>query len=344
MQDHDVVGIGNAIVDIIAHCDDAFLSRHDQHKGSMHLVDEAAVARLYASMGPAVEISGGSCANTMVGIASLGGRAGFIGRTARDQFGSVFGHDIRSAGVTFTTPAAAAGSDPTGRCLVLVTPDGQRTMNTFLGVSPQLGRGEVDAELIGSARIVYLEGYLFDQAEAKAAFRQAAEIAAKAKRQVALTLSDPFCVDRHRAEFRALIRGSVDILFANEVEITSLYEVNTFEEAAKQAAAETRLAVLTRSEEGSVILSEGRQIADSRGAGRQGGRHHGRRRPLRGRVPLRDCDGAEPRGGRPARQPRRGGDHLPPRRPPRDEPARAGQGAWFIGIDLAGLEVDAPCH
>jgi sugar/nucleoside kinase (ribokinase family) len=261
MQDHDVVGIGNAIVDIIAHCDDAFLSRHNQHKGSMHLVDEAAVAKLYESMGPAVEVSGGSCANTMVGIASLGGRAGFIGRTARDQFGSVFSHDIRSAGVTFTTPAAAAGSDPTGRCLVLVTPDGQRTMNTFLGVSPQLGRGEVDAELIGSARIVYLEGYLFDQAEAKAAFRQAAEIAAKAKRQVALTLSDPFCVDRHRVEFRALIRGSVDILFANEVEITSLYEVNTFEEAAKQAAAETRLAVLTRSEEGSVILSEGRQIA-----------------------------------------------------------------------------------
>jgi sugar/nucleoside kinase (ribokinase family) len=260
MQDHDVVGIGNAIVDIIAHCDDAFLSRHNQRKGSMQLVDEAAVARLYQSMGPAVEISGGSCANTMVGIASLGGRAGFIGRTARDQFGDVFGHDIRSAGVTFTTPAAAAGSDPTGRCLILVTPDGQRTMNTFLGVSPQLGRGEVDAELIRSARIVYLEGYLFDQPEAKVAFRQAAEIAGKAQRQVALTLSDAFCVDRHRAEFRELIRGSVDILFANEVEITSLYEVNTFAEAAKQAGAETRLAVLTRSEAGSVILSEGRQI------------------------------------------------------------------------------------
>jgi sugar/nucleoside kinase (ribokinase family) len=261
MQEHDVVGIGNAIVDIIAHCDDAFLSRHDQRKGSMQLVDEAAVARLYAAMGPAVEISGGSCANTMVGIASLGGRAGFIGRIARDQFGDVFSHDVRSAGVTFTTPPAAAGSDPTGRSLILVTPDGQRTMNTFLGVSPQLGRGEVDAELIASARIVYLEGYLFDQPEAKAAFRQAAEIAGKAGRQVALTLSDPFCVDRHRAEFRQLIRGSVDILFANEAEIASLYQVNTFEEAAAQAQAETRLAVLTRSEAGSVILSEGRQIA-----------------------------------------------------------------------------------
>ena len=188
MQDHDVVGIGNAIVDIIAHCDDAFLTRHGQRKGSMQLVDGATVARLYESMGPAVEISGGSVANTMVGIASFGGKAGFIGKTAKDQFGQVFSHDIRSAGVTFTTPAAAEDSDPTGRCLILVTPDGQRTMNTFLGVSPQLGGGEIDAELIRSARIVYLEGYLFDRPEAKAAFRQAAEIAARAKRQVALSL------------------------------------------------------------------------------------------------------------------------------------------------------------
>ena len=261
MQDHDVVGIGNAIVDIIAHCDDAFLSRHDQRKGSMQLVDEAAVARLYAAMGPAVEISGGSCANTMAGIASFGGKAGFIGKVARDQFGQVFGHDIRSAGVTFTTPAAAQGSDPTARCLILVTPDGQRTMNTFLGVSPQLGGGEVDAELIRSARILYLEGYLFDRPEAKAAFRQAAEIAAKAGRQVALTLSDPFCVDRHRGEFLELIRGCVDILFANEAEVCSLFRANTFEEAASRAQANTKLAVLTRSEQGSVILSEGRSIA-----------------------------------------------------------------------------------
>ena len=199
MQEHDVVGIGNAIVDIIARCDDAFLARHGCSKGSMQLVDAAAMSKLYGDMGPAIEISGGSVANTMVGIASFGGRAGFIGKTADDQFGEVFGHDIRTAGVTFTTPPAAKGSEPTGRCLVLVTPDGQRTMNTFLGVSPQLGGGEVDAELIRSARIVYLEGYLFDRPEAKAAFRQAAEIAAKAGRQVALSLSDPFCVDRHQA-------------------------------------------------------------------------------------------------------------------------------------------------
>ena len=327
MQDHDVVGIGNAIVDIIAHCDDAFLSRHDQRKGSMQLVDEAAVARLYAAMGPAVEISGGSCANTMAGIASFGGKAGFIGKVARDQFGQVFGHDIRSAGVTFTTAPAAAGSDPTARCLILVTPDGQRTMNTFLGVSPQLGGGEIDAELIRSAKILYLEGYLFDRPEAKAAFGQAAEIAAKAKRQVALTLSDAFCVDRHRAEFRALVRGSVDILFANEAEITSLYQVNTFEEAAKQAAADTRLAVLTRSEAGSVILGEGRSDRHSRSTRRQGGRHHRRRRPLRRGLPLRHRHRPRPGSLRPPRQPRRGRDHLPPRRPPRGEPARPRQGA-----------------
>ena len=261
MQEHDVVGIGNAIVDIIGRCDEAFLAKHKCAKGSMQLVDAAAVAKLYDDMGPAVEISGGSGANTIVGVASFGGKAGFIGKTADDQFGQVFGHDIRTAGVTFKTPAAAKGSEPTGRCLVLVTPDGQRTMNTFLGVSPQLGGGEMDADLIASARIVYLEGYLFDRPEAKAAFRQAAEIAAKAGRQVALSLSDSFCVDRHRAEFLDLIRTSVDILFANEAEITSLYETKSFDEAARRAAADTKLAALTRSEKGSVILGGGKSIA-----------------------------------------------------------------------------------
>jgi pfkB family carbohydrate kinase len=184
MQQYDVVGIGNAIVDIIGRCDEAFLTKHGCAKGSMQLVDAAAVAKLYGDMGPAVEISGGSGANTIVGVASFGGKGGFIGKTANDQFGEVFGHDIRTAGVTFKTPPAPKGSEPTGRCLVLVTPDGQRTMNTFLGVSPQLGGGEVDADLVASARIVYLEGYLFDRPEAKAAFRQAANIAAKAGRQV----------------------------------------------------------------------------------------------------------------------------------------------------------------
>jgi sugar/nucleoside kinase (ribokinase family) len=261
MQEHDVVGIGNAIVDIIARCDDAFLARHGCAKGSMQLIDAAGISRLYEDMGPAIEISGGSVANTMVGIASFGGRAAFIGKTAADQFGEVFGHDIRTAGVTFKTPPAPKGSEPTGRCLVLVTPDGQRTMSTFLGVSPQLGGGEVDAALVRSARIVYLEGYLFDRPEAKAAFREAAAIAGKAGRQVALSLSDPFCVDRHRAEFLSLIRASVDILFANEAEIVSLYQTGSFDEAARRAQADTRLAALTRSEKGSVILSEGRSLA-----------------------------------------------------------------------------------
>ncbi|MDX2205468.1 MAG: adenosine kinase [Hyphomicrobiaceae bacterium] len=260
MNEHDVVGIGNAIVDIIGRCDEAFLAKHACVKGSMRLVDEPAMLALYDSMGPGTEISGGSVANTMAGIASLGGRAGFIGKTASDQVGAIFGHDIRAAGVTFTTRPAAAGSAPTGRCLILVTPDGQRTMNTFLGVSPELDHGEVDEALIKSARIVYLEGYLFDRPEAKAAFRQAAAIAAKAGRQVALSLSDSFCVDRHRPEFLSLIKDSVDILFANEAEITSLYETTSFDEAARRAAADTRLAALTRSEKGSVILSEGRAI------------------------------------------------------------------------------------
>jgi sugar/nucleoside kinase (ribokinase family) len=276
MQEHDVVAIGNAIVDIIGRCDDAFLAAHGRVKGSMQLVDAPTVERLYAAMGPGIEMSGGSAANTVAGVASFGGRAGFIGKTASDQFGQVFRHDIRAAGVTFGTAPAGDG-EPTGRSLILVTPDGQRTMNTFLGVSPHLGNGEVDADLIRSARILYLEGYLFDRPEAKAAFRQAADIAAKAGRQVALTLSDPFCVDRHRAEFLELVRKSVDILFANEAEVTSLYETASFEVAAQRARADTRLAALTRSEKGSVILSGGEavevpaapveEVADTTGAG-----------------------------------------------------------------------------
>lgn len=260
MQDHDVVAIGNALVDIIGHCDDAFLAAHGCTKGSMQLVDVPTVEKLYAAMGPGIEISGGSAANTMVGVASFGGKAGFIGKTATDQFGEVFRHDIRAAGVTFETPPAGDG-EPTGRSLILVTPDGQRTMNTYLGVSPHLGNGEVDAELIRSARILYLEGYLFDRDDAKAAFRAAAEIAAEAGRPVALTLSDPFCVDRHRAEFLQLVKRSVDILFANEAEITSLYETPSFDAAAQRAKADIKFAALTRSEKGSVILANGEAIA-----------------------------------------------------------------------------------
>jgi sugar/nucleoside kinase (ribokinase family) len=256
---HDVVAIGNAIVDVIGRTDDAFLARHKLAKGAMKLVDTAEMKALYEAMGPAVEISGGSAANTTVGIASLGGRAGFIGKVADDELGRIFRHDIRASGVTYDTPAAK-GAEPTGRCLILVTPDGERTMNTFLGISPMLDHGEVARELIEGAAITYLEGYLFDRAEAKAAFRQAAGIAKTAGRQVALTLSDAFCVDRHRAEFLALVRSDVDILFANEREIMSLYETDTFEAAAKHVAKDTSFAVLTRSAAGSLILSEGKQL------------------------------------------------------------------------------------
>ncbi|MGE0205965.1 MAG: adenosine kinase [Hyphomicrobiaceae bacterium] len=250
----DVLGIGNAIVDIIGRCDDAYLARHGLAKGHMQLVDAATVLRLYDGMGPSVEVSGGSVANSMVGIASFGGKAAFIGKVADDEFGRIFAHDISAAGVTFTTPQAKGGN-PTARSLILVTPDGERTMNTFLGVSPELDHGEVDRDLVAASRIVYLEGYLFDRPEAKAAFRQAARIAGEAGRQVALTLSDSFCVDRHRDEFLELIRGSVDILFANETEITSLYQTTDFDSAAAHAARDAKLAVLTRSGQGSLVLS-----------------------------------------------------------------------------------------
>jgi sugar/nucleoside kinase (ribokinase family) len=257
----DVIAIGNAIVDIIGRCDETFLGKHGAAKGSMRLVDAETVVALYKDMGPAIEISGGSAANTMVGVASLGGTSAFIGKVADDEFGRIFAHDIKAAKVAFATPAAAKGGAPTARSLILVTPDGERTMNTFLGVSPELTVAEVDAEQISRAKIVYLEGYLFDRDAAKAAFRAAAGHAAKAGRKVALTLSDAFCVDRHRPEFLAFIRDHVDILFANESEVTSLYETESFEDAANHAARDAKLVVLTRSAKGAVIHSGGKSVA-----------------------------------------------------------------------------------
>jgi len=274
---HDVVAIGNAIVDIIGRCDDAFLTRHDCAKGNMALVDAETINRLYGDMGPGIEASGGSAANTMVGAASFGSATGFIGKVAQDDFGRVFAHDLNAANVTFNTAPAGEGSAPTARSLVLVTPDGERTMNTFLGVSPELDHGEVDAAMIENAAILYLEGYLFDRPEAKAAFRNAARIAAGANTRVALTLSDGFCVDRHRAEFLALIRDGVNILFANEEEIIALYETGSFESAVDMIRQDTRLAALTRGAKGSLILAEGRayevpveevdRVVDTTGAG-----------------------------------------------------------------------------
>lgn len=255
---YDVVGIGNAIVDIIARCDEGFLTKHDLAKGSMRLIDADEANRLYAAMGPAVERSGGSVANAIAGLASFGAKCGFIGRVAADQFGGIFRHDIRSLGVAYDTlPANGA---PTARCLILVTPDGERTMNTFLGASIDFRPKDLDLALIGAAKIVYLEGYLFDRDEAKAAFRKAARTARKAGAKVALTLSDAFCVDRHRKDFKALVREGADIVFANEKEITTLYQVNSFEEAAHAAMKDCEMAVLTRSEEGSVIVAAGETI------------------------------------------------------------------------------------
>jgi sugar/nucleoside kinase (ribokinase family) len=261
----DVTAIGNAIVDIIGRCDDAFLARHNAPKGHMRLVDAATLSALYASMGPGREISGGSAANTVAGLASFGGKAAFIGKVAPDTFGKIFRHDI------------SAGGLPTSSSLILVTPDGERTMNTYLGISTNLDESDVDADVIAASHIIYLEGYLFDQPQAKAAFHKAVSLAKASGRTVALTLSDGFCVDRHRAEFLTLIRSGVGIVFANESEITSLYQTSSFDDAARQIAADTALAVLTRSAHGSVILSDGQShqvpaervasVVDTTGAG-----------------------------------------------------------------------------
>ncbi|HET6182445.1 MAG TPA: adenosine kinase [Acetobacteraceae bacterium] len=256
----DITGIGNAIVDVLARVDDGFLSRHDMRKGSMTLVDAETAEQLYALLPPGEEHSGGSAANTCAVAASLGARVAYLGKVAADQLGAVFRHDLAASGVYFPSSPLAHGA-PTGRCLVLVTPDAQRTMHTALGAAVTFGESDVDETVIADSAIVYLEGYLFDPPAAQAAFRRAARIARAAGRKVALSLSDAFCVDRHRAAFRALVRSEIDILFANESEVTSLYEVNSFGEAVAAARTEVEIAVLTRSEAGSVIVHGGETIA-----------------------------------------------------------------------------------
>ncbi len=250
----DVVGIGNAIVDVLVHDGDAFLAEHGLTKGAMTLIDAERAEFLYRHMGPAVEVSGGSAANTVAGLAALGGAGAFIGKVRDDQLGAVFRHDIRAAGVRFDTPLAADGA-PTARCLIVVTPDAERTMNTYLGACVELGPEDVDPEVVGRAGITYLEGYLWDPPGAKEAFRKAHRIAHENGRRVALTLSDPFCVDRHRAEFRDLVNDHVDVLFANVAEITSLYQVEDFDAALRRVRGHCEIAALTRSEKGSVVVS-----------------------------------------------------------------------------------------
>ncbi len=258
-QQLDVVAIGNAIVDVLSNADDAFIAKHGLAKGSMTLIDDKQADKLYAAMGPGKEVSGGSAANTIAGLAALGAKCGFIGRVRNDQLGEVYQHDLRAGGVEFTTPMAKSGPG-TGRCYILVTPDAQRTMNTYLGASVELGPAEVDADLVGRARILYLEGYLWDRPGAKQAFRKASDIARAKGAKVAFSLSDSFCVNRWRDEFRELIETRVDILFANESEVTALYKVNTFEEAVPMVRAHTEVAALTRSEKGAVIV-RGQEVA-----------------------------------------------------------------------------------
>ncbi|MFM8303356.1 MAG: adenosine kinase [Actinomycetota bacterium] len=250
----DVVALGNALVDVLSHEDDEFLARHERVKGSMTLVDADQADRLYAAMGPGTEISGGSAANTTVGIASFGGRAAFVGRVADDELGAVFAHDIRAAGVEFGGTPAAGGA-ASGRCLILVTPDAERTLNTFLGAAAEFGPEDVDADLVRRAQVTYLEGYLWDQPEAKESFRYAARVAHAAGRRVALTLSDSFCVERHRADFLRLVDDEVDILLANEQEICALYEVDDFDAALQRVNHHCEVAALTRSAKGSVVVS-----------------------------------------------------------------------------------------
>ncbi|MEX1154262.1 adenosine kinase [Parvibaculum sp.] len=273
---YDVAGIGNALVDVIADADEKFLIANGIEKGSMTLIDDKRADDLYGRMGQAVEMSGGSCANTIAGLASLGGKGAFFGKVRRDQLGDVFMHDIKALGIDFPAQPATSGA-PTGRCLILVTPDAQRSMNTFLGAAQKLGPDDIDEATIRAAAVTYMEGYLWDQPDAKQAFLKAAKIAHDAGRLVSLTLSDSFCVDRYRDEFRRLAKDEVDLLFANEAEILSLYETDVFDEALQKVRADCKFAALTRSAAGAVIVADGEvhvvdavriaKVVDTTGAG-----------------------------------------------------------------------------
>lgn len=276
---YDVIGVGNAIVDVLSPVEPEFLNTHGIAKDAMTLIDEPRAKTLYAAMPQREAISGGSAANTIAGIASLGGKARYLGKIANDELGDVFAHDIRAIGVDFDTPRLTDGP-ATARCLILVTPDATRSMNTFLGASTLFSPSDIDKAAIEAGKITYLEGYLFDRDEAKAAFKQAAQIARAAGRKVSVTLSDLFCVDRHRAAFRDLIQNHVDIVFANEAELLSLYDTNDFDAAITQFRQEAELAFVTRSAKGALVVSADQKIevpaapvngsiVDSTGAGDQ---------------------------------------------------------------------------
>jgi sugar/nucleoside kinase (ribokinase family) len=276
MAEYDVLGIGNAIVDVLVHADDAILEREGMVKGSMTLIDADVANALYSRLPPGVEISGGSAGNTMAGIASLGGRGAYFGKVATDQLGQVFAHDMRSSGIDFRSTPSASGAS-TGRCLILVTPDAQRTMNTYLGAGLELAPGDIDPEVVAAAQVTYMEGYLWDPPLAKEAFLKAARLAHDAGRRVSLTLSDSFCVDRHREEFLDLVEHHVDVLFANEHEIMSLYQTESFDDALQRVRGMCEITALTRSEKGSVVVGNGEvhvvdaepieRVVDTTGAG-----------------------------------------------------------------------------
>jgi sugar/nucleoside kinase (ribokinase family) len=258
---YDVLGIGNAIFDVLVQTDEGFLKTHGMTKGGMALIDEARALSIYADMGPATEMSGGSAANTIVGIASLGARAAYVGKVKDDQIGRLYSHDIRAAGVAFETKPASDGP-ATGCSYILVTPDGERTMNTWLGAAQELTSGDIDADLVAASAMLYLEGYLWDPDSAKQAFVKASTIAHDAGRQVALTLSDSFCVDRYRGEFLDLMRnGTVDLIFANEAELHSLYQTADFDTALTQLRSDIKLGIVTRSEKGCVVASKDGVVA-----------------------------------------------------------------------------------
>lgn len=272
----DVVGVGNAIVDVIATVDEEFIAEHSLAKGAMTLIDSDRASALYDSMPPGIEASGGSAANTMAGVASLGGVAAYIGKVRADQLGEVFAHDLRAAGVGFDVDPSPTG-DPTARCLIQVTPDAERTMNTFLGISAVLAPEDIDEALVASAAITYCEGYLYDTDVAKAAIRRAMDVASEAGRTVSMTLSDSFCVDRHRREWLDLFSDKVDLVFANESEITSLFETDDFDAAARMITDLVPMAAITRSAKGSVVVTPDdtivvpasfvEQVVDATGAG-----------------------------------------------------------------------------
>lgn len=271
----DVCAIGNAMVDVLSHESPELIAKLGLEPGAMNLVDAERADEIYEAMGPGAEASGGSAANTTAGVVSFGGRAAFIGRVADDTFGEIYRHDLITAGVHFAATVAEAGSEPTGRCLVMVTPDAQRTMCTFLGAGRSLDPSLVDHSIVAASQVLYLEGYLWDEPSAKLAFLHAADVAHHAEREVALTLSDPFCVERHRAAFLDLVAGHVDILFANEPEICSLYE-DDFEAALEKVSQHCSVAALTRSAHGSVVVAGGERhaaaavpanVVDTTGAG-----------------------------------------------------------------------------